>query len=128
MYNKNPTKVLIVDDEIHIVRALDFIFTHEGFAVKSAHNGSTALSIAEEFKPDVILLDVMMPDLDGLTVARSIRNNEHLNHTAIIFLTAKGASEDKMAGYDSGGEYYIVKPFDNQDIVQKVKDVIHINL
>jgi two-component system OmpR family response regulator len=126
MDKNHPKKLLIVDDEIHIVKALDFIFSSEGFLVETAHDGSSALSAADRFRPDIILLDVMMPDIDGFSVAQSIRRNEQLHHTSIIFLTAKGAAEDKMSGYDSGGEYYVVKPFDNDDIVQKVREALDI--
>lgn len=128
MDKSHSKKLLIVDDEIHIVKALDFIFSSEGYWVETAHDGTSALSTAVSFRPDIILLDVMMPDIDGFTVAQSIRQNENLNHTSIIFLTAKGAAEDKMNGYDAGGEYYVVKPFDNDDIVQKVREALDITL
>ncbi len=121
-------KILIVDDEVHIVKALEFLFLDEGFDIVTAHDGPTALQKALEFKPDVVLLDVMMPDMDGYSVAKAIRQTELFTNTFIIFLTAKGASSDKMMGYDVGAEHYIVKPFDNDDILSKVKDVLNMDL
>jgi DNA-binding response OmpR family regulator len=66
----------------------------------------------------------MMPEMDGYAVAKSIRNNPNADHTHIIFLTAKGTKDDRMEGYNSGAEYYIVKPFDNDDILSKVKELV----
>lgn len=126
MAENHKKKLLIVDDEVNIVKALEFLFTDEGFIIATAHDGNSALSKAHDFLPDIILLDVMMPDIDGYSVAHALRKNENLNHTSIIFITAKGAKEDKIMGYDAGGEYYIVKPFDNNDIIQKVKEVLEI--
>ena len=117
-------KILLVDDEPNIIMALEFLLDEEGYSVEKAHDGQTALTKAMEFIPDLIILDVMMPGLDGFSVAKEIRKMDSLMHTSIIFLTAKGTSEDKMAGYDSGGEYYLVKPFDNDDILEKVREII----
>jgi DNA-binding response OmpR family regulator len=117
-------KILLVDDEPHIVMALEYLLEEEGYDIAKAHDGESALAKAIEFIPDVIILDVMMPGLDGFSVAKEIRKNDMLAHTSIIFLTAKSTPEDKMTGYDSGGEYYLVKPFDNDDILEKVKEII----
>ncbi len=127
MSKKSQKKILIVDDEVHIVKALEFLFSDAGYDIQTAQDGHTALQKAVDFKPNVILLDVMMPGIDGFSVAKTIRQNENLNDTNIIFLTAKGASNDKMTGYDSGAECYIVKPFDNDDILEKVKDIFDIH-
>ena len=78
--------------------------------------------------PDLIILDVMMPGRDGFSVAKYIRNQEELSHTIILFLTAKGTSQDKMEGYDSGAESYIVKPFDNDEIVFKVQESLGVSI
>jgi len=125
MSETSQKKILIVDDEVHIVKALEFLFSDAGYDIQTAHDGHTALQKALEFMPNVLLLDVMMPGMDGFTVAKTIRQNENLTDTYIIFLTAKGASSDKMTGYDSGAEYYIVKPFDNDDILEKVTDILN---
>lgn len=121
-------KVLIVDDEPNIVLAIEFLLKQEGFIVFKAFNGEDGLRSAVEHTPDLIILDVMMPGLDGLTVAKNIRNTESLIDTTIIFLTAKGTSSDKLEGYDAGAECYLVKPFDNEELIYKVKDLLGLDV
>ncbi|MBP7183908.1 MAG: response regulator [Saprospiraceae bacterium] len=121
-------KVLIVDDEPNIVLAIKFLMENEGFVVQTATDGRQAIDVAKNFVPDVMLLDVMMPFEDGYSVARKLRSDSNLDATSIIFLTAKGTSKDKMEGYDSGAEHYIVKPFDNDELVEMVKDVLCLKL
>lgn len=120
--------VLIVDDEPNIVLAIKFLMENEGFVVQTATDGRQAIDVAKNFVPDVMLLDVMMPFEDGYSVARKLRADSNLDATSIIFLTAKGTSKDKMEGYDSGAEHYIVKPFDNDELVEMVKDVLCLKL
>jgi len=120
-------KILIVDDEPNIVLALRMLMEEEGYEVHYCYDGETAVQIAGKIMPDLIVLDVMMPGMDGFSVAKYIRNQENLENTAILFLTAKGTLQDKMEGYDSGAESYIVKPFDNEYIVAKVFDVLSLN-
>ncbi len=115
--------VLLVDDEPNILLALEFLLEREGYAVKKAFNGSQALECLAGFKPDIVVLDVMMPGMDGFEVARRIRNDARLEQIKIVFLTAKGTPADKMKGYDTGGEYYLIKPFDNDEFVQIIKEI-----
>ncbi len=115
-------KVLIVDDEPNIVKAVDFLLTQKGFRTKKAFNGKEALSYLSTFKPDLIILDVMMPDMDGFEVAKHIRSDIDNSHILIIFLTAKGTQGDKIQGYADGGDMYIIKPFDNEDLIQAVQE------
>lgn len=117
-------KVLIVDDEPNIVLALRVLLEGQGYDIEYCFDGTSAIETLEGFIPDLVLLDVMMPGVDGFTVAKFIRNNVELLHTNIIFLTAKGTKDDKMEGYKSGAEYYIVKPFDNDNILEKVKELL----
>ena len=119
---------MIVDDEPNIVLALKYLMEEEGFDVFCFYDGESAVENVVKVVPDLIILDVMMPGRDGFSVAKFIRNQETLDHTAIIFLTAKGTSQDKMEGYDSGAESYIVKPFDNEEIVSKVHEVLGVNI
>ena len=121
-------KIMIVDDEPNIVLALKFLMEEEGFDVQCFYDGDTALENVTKVIPDLIILDVMMPGKDGFSVAKYIRNQPSLENTAIIFLTAKGTSQDKMEGYDSGAESYIVKPFDNDEIVSKVHQVLGVDI
>lgn len=120
-------KILIVDDEPNIVLALRYLLEEEGFQVSYCYDGETALRMLTEFIPDLVVLDVMMPGMDGYSVAKFIRNQEVLDKSLIIFLTAKGTTQDKMEGYDSGAEVYIVKPFDNDEFVARVQEVLSVH-
>ena len=117
------SKVLIVDDEPNIVLALEFLLQREGYRTEKAFNGHQALENAADFLPDIVVLDVMMPGMDGFEVASKIRQSPALNHTKIVFLTAKGTQRDKATGYDSGAEYYMVKPFDNDEFVATLNEI-----
>ncbi|MBK9254651.1 MAG: response regulator transcription factor [Saprospiraceae bacterium] len=121
-------KILIVDDEPNIVLALKYLMEEAGFEVDCCYNGDTAIEMVTDLLPDLVILDVMMPGRDGYSVAKYIRSQSTLNKTSILFLTAKGTTQDKMEGYDSGAESYIVKPFDNDDIVIKVQEVLGVNM
>ena len=115
--------VLLVDDEPHILRALTFLMEQQGFTVLQASNGREGLQIAKANQPDVVVLDVMMPELNGYETARALRQDPQFENTTIIFLTAKGTEQDQMNGYRSGGEIYITKPFDNQYLVDTITEV-----
>jgi DNA-binding response OmpR family regulator len=117
------TKVLIVDDEENIVFSLSFLLKKEGFQIETAYNGNEAIEKYKKFKPDVILLDVMMPQLDGYQTAKKLRSLDIFSATHIIFLTAKGTIQDKQKGYISGADDYIVKPFENQQILEKIREI-----
>ena len=113
-----------MDDEPNIVLAIEFLLQREGYQTKKAFNGIEALDIATQFLPDIIVLDVMMPGLDGFEVAQQIRQNPILEYTKIIFLTAKGAQRDKETGYAKGAEAYMLKPFDNEELVTVVNEML----
>ena len=120
----SASKVLIVDDEPNIVIALEFLLQQEGYRVAKAYQGVEALAVAEVFLPDIIVLDVMMPGIDGFEVARRMRNVPALEAVKIVFLTAKGTQRDKETGYASGAEYYMVKPFDNEVFVNTINEIM----
>jgi DNA-binding response OmpR family regulator len=126
MVSQTSKKIMIVDDEPNIVLALKFLMEEEGYDVQYCYDGETAVENVIKVVPDLIILDVMMPGRDGFSVAKYIRNQPSLDNTTIIFLTAKGASQDKMEGYDSGAESYIVKPFDNDEIIAKVRELLSV--
>ncbi|MBK7410657.1 MAG: response regulator [Saprospirales bacterium] len=117
-------KILLVDDEPNILVPIEFLMQQQGFEVRKAFSGQEALDILPGYKPDVVVLDVMMPGMDGFEVAKRIRKLPGLRHTRILFLTAKGAEEDRMKGYSTGGEVYMTKPFDNDELIQIVAEVL----
>ena len=117
-------KILIVDDEPNIVIALEFLLQREGYRVAKAYQGVEALAVAEVFLPDIIVLDVMMPGIDGFEVARRMRNVPALEAVKIVCLTAKGTQRYKETGYASGAEYYMVKPFDNEVFVNTINEIM----
>ena len=124
METRRAKKILIVDDEPNIVLALKYLLEDEGYEINECYDGQSGFQTTLDWKPDLVLLDVMMPGLDGYSVARKIREKLELQDIQIIFLTAKGTARDKMEGYDSGAELYIVKPFDNEHIIEKVGEVL----
>ena len=124
MESHQTKNILIIDDEPHIRLALRYIFEKQGYQVAEAVDGESALQHTLASTPDLIVLDVMMPGMTGFEVAKKIRQMDHLSDTAIIFLTAKGTDQDKMVGLNSGGEIYLTKPFDNDELVAMVSEVL----
>lgn len=124
MTDKNTVKVLLVDDELGILAALEFLVKNEGYQVFTATNGEQALALAQELVPNLIVLDVMMPGLDGFQTALRIRAIPTLEDCRIIFLTAKGTMQDRRQGYDSGAEIYLSKPFDNDQLIDAINELI----
>ncbi len=116
--------VLIVDDEPNILTAIQFLLSQKGYRIEKATNGREALEKIAMVKPRIVILDVMMPEMDGFQVARRIRQDESLDDVRIIFLTARGTQEDRFRGYETGGEIYLTKPFDNDELVGTVQDVL----
>lgn len=114
-------KVMIVDDDKNICELLRLYFEKEGFKTAIANDGQTALDISKTEKPDLILLDIMMPGLDGWQVLREIRK---YSEVPIIMLSAKGETFDKVLGLELGADDYIVKPFDSKEVVARVKAVL----
>ncbi len=114
-------KILIVDDDENICELLRLYLEKDGFATLVAHDGGQALSAAQINKPDLILLDIMMPVLDGWQVCREIRKTSNV---PIIMLTAKGETFDKVLGLELGADDYITKPFDSKEVVARIKAVL----
>ena len=120
--SEEAKKVLLVDDEPNILVAIEFLMEQKGFIVEKAFNGEEALQKAAEFQPEIIILDVMMPGMDGFEVARILRNTPSFLDVKIIFLTAKGTNGDKITGYSKGGDVYLTKPFDNDELVMVISE------
>ena len=115
-------RILVVDDETSISDLIATSLRFVGFEVRTAATGSQALSVAEEFKPHAIILDVMLPDQDGFEVCRQIRN-EGIN-VGVLFLTAKDGMEDKVAGLTIGGDDYMTKPFSLEELVARLRALL----
>ena len=118
-----PQKVLIVDDEPNIREALRFLLSQEGYEIIEASDGLEAISQFEEHAPQIVVLDVMMPRMNGFETAKSLREKYTDTEYTIVFLTAKGMPNDKIEGYSTGAEYYIIKPFDNKDFIEIVRSI-----
>jgi DNA-binding response OmpR family regulator len=119
-----PARILVVDDEPNIVVAIEFLMQQQGFETETASDGQEALAKARQFRPDLIVLDVMMPKADGFEVAHAVRHEPALEGVKIVFLTAKGTSRDKVNGYDAGGDVYLTKPFDNDELLEIVSEML----
>ena len=117
-------KVLIVDDEEHIVELLQFNLVNAGYKVITANNGLDALKKVKEHKPDLLLLDLMLPGMDGLDVCKEIKRNKETSKTSIIMLTAKSEELDKILGLELGADDYITKPFSIRELLARVKAVL----
>ena len=116
-------KILIVDDEPNILLSLEYLFKKEGFKVFIARDGAEALEIISEDEPELVLLDIMMPKVDGYEVCKYIKDK----HTKIkvVFLTAKSKRQDVEKGLNLGADLYLTKPFGNKDLVSKVKNLLN---
>ncbi len=117
-------KILIVDDESDIVSALTIRLESLGYEIISAEDGITALEKARSEKPDLILLDVMLPKLDGYKVCRMLKFDEKYKDIPIIIITAKGEELNRRMGMDMGANAYITKPFKPEDLTSKIKELL----
>jgi two-component system alkaline phosphatase synthesis response regulator PhoP len=116
-------KVLIVDDEAHILELLEFNLKKNGYEVVKAENGLMAIDLAKESKPDIILLDLMLPDLDGIEVCRRLKRERDTSAIPIIMLTAKSDEIDKIIGLEMGADDYVTKPFSVRELIARIKTV-----
>lgn len=114
-------KVLIVDDEQDIVESLKFVLETAGFECHCAYNGEDGLNSAREVLPDLIILDVMMPKINGFKICRLLKYDNKYKNIPILMVTARSQNEDKLIGEETGVDEYITKPFDLDEIVEKVK-------
>jgi DNA-binding response OmpR family regulator len=114
-------KILVVDDEPDVASLLTLLLKAQGYEVISAGDGQEALEKARKEKPDLILLDIMLPKMDGYRVARVLKFDENYSHIPIIMLTAKIQEKDRKTGLEMGADDYVTKPFDTVAILEKVK-------
>ena len=115
-------RVVVVDDEASLSDLLKMALRYEGWDVKTAAEGRTAIQLIREFQPDVVVLDVMLPDIDGLQVLKRLRDDGQ--DTPILFLTAKDALDDRIAGLTAGGDDYVTKPFSLEELVARLRGLI----
>src|SRR3954462_15351034 len=118
----DSSRVLVVDDEPNIVDVVSMALRFHGFSVKTAGTGTDALAAVTAFRPDLIVLDVMLPDMEGFEVAK--RLGAERAATPIIFLTARDAPEDKIRGPTTGGDDYVTKPFSLEELLARVRNVL----
>ena len=117
------TKVLIVDDDPEIIEILNYNLINSGFITKSASNGLEAIKKAKKFIPDIILLDVMMPEMDGIEACIKIREIKTLTNTRVIFLSARGEDFTQIAAFDAGADDYISKPVKPKILLKKISSI-----
>src|SRR5712664_4163583 len=117
-------RVLIVDDEPNIVTSLEFLMRGDDYEVRVARNGEEALQLAESFRPDIVVLDVMMPQRSGFEVCQKIRENPILGDVKIIMLTAKGRDAERDRGLNLGANAYLTKPFSTKELMNTVRALL----
>src|SRR5690349_4764422 len=118
----SPLRVLVVDDEVNIAELISMALRYEGWEVTTAHTGTKAVAAAKETQPDAVVLDMMLPDFDGLEVLRRMRGVDP--GLPVVFLTAKDAVEDRIAGLTAGGDDYVTKPFSLEELVARLRGLM----
>lgn len=119
-----PRKILLVDDDPNILMSLEFLMRKNGFEVLVARNGTEALELLNEQVPDLTLLDIMMPDVDGYEICKHIKSSKKLRHGKVMFLSAKTKESDVRKGYDMGADLYVTKPFSTKELVKRVDELL----
>ena len=117
-------KILIADDEPNIVAAIEFLLQQRGYEVHVARNGEEALNLVEAFRPDLVLLDVMMPKKSGYEVCARIRERADWRHIKVVMLSAKGREAEVNKGMSMGADLYVTKPFSTRELMAKLKDLL----
>jgi DNA-binding response OmpR family regulator len=118
------SSLLVVDDDAFIARLLEIELSAAGYDVRTARSGDRALELARERCPDLILADVMMPNMDGFELTRQVRMDERTAGTKVILLTARGLSADRLEGFAVGADDYVIKPFDTPELVARIGEVL----
>lgn len=121
-----PTKqkILIVDDEVNILMSLEYLLRKKGYEVFVARNGTEALRIASAERPALVLLDIMMPDVDGYEVCTQLKSEVN-NAPKVIFLSAKSKKSDIEKGYEVGADLYLLKPFSTRELTKEIEHILH---
>lgn len=117
-------KILIVDDDPYILMSLEFLMRKNGYDVMIARNGTEALDLLNKQVPALVLLDIMMPDVDGYEICRRIKKTEKLKSVKVVFMSAKTKEADIQKGYDLGAALYITKPFSTREMVKQIHELL----
>lgn len=117
-------RILLVDDDPYILLSLEFLMKKAGYKVFVARNGTEALESVQTAQPDIVLLDIMMPDVDGYAICRHIRATPDLAGIKVVFLSAKTKEQDIQKGFEAGADRYIKKPFSTKDLVRQVEELL----
>lgn len=120
-------RVLVIDDEKNILLTLNMFLNKKGYIVKSISNGAEALDLAEKYMPDIILLDILLPGLNGYLLCRTLKGNYSTKHIPVIFMSAKNQNEDIKQAFEAGGDDYIIKPFTYQQIEKVINKYLKEN-
>jgi DNA-binding response OmpR family regulator len=118
-------KILIVDDDPYILMSLEFLMKKNGYDVMIARNGTEALELLQKQIPKLVLLDIMMPDVDGYEICRRIKKTEKLKAVKVVFMSAKTKEADIQKGYDLGASLYITKPFSTRELVKQIHELVN---
>ena len=125
MKSNNLNRILIVDDEPDVTELLRYKLEQEGHLCQIVNNPLSFVSVARKFNPNLILLDIMMPELNGLQLCKMVRSDPKMNDVPIIFLTARGEVEDRIKGLESGGDDYVAKPFNTKELLLRVEKILN---
>ena len=119
-------KVLVIDDDPYILMSLEFLMKKNGYDVMVARNGEEALEILSKSTPDIVLLDIMMPDVNGYDICKHIKSTEKLKNIKVIFMSAKTKESDIKKGYELGAALYVKKPFSTRELVKDIKTMLEV--
>lgn len=122
--NSPVHKILVVDDDPNILMSLEFLMRKNGYDVLVARNGTEALELLNDTVPDLTILDIMMPDVDGYEICRHIKASKKLKHGKVVFLSAKTRESDIQKGYKLGADLYFTKPFSTKELVKQISDLL----
>lgn len=120
----NTKKILVVDDDPYILLSLEFLMKKNGFDVMVARNGTEALELADKQLPDIVLLDIMMPDVDGYAICKHIKSSKKLKEAKVVFMSARSKEADIQKGYDLGASLYVTKPFSTRQLLKQVQELV----
>ena len=124
MSDQKPSKILIVDDEPDVADLVAYHLRAKGYQVETVNDPTASIGAARSFLPDLLILDIMMPDLNGMQICRIIRADPRLQQVPIIFLTAKAEENDRISGFETGCDDYICKPFSTKELVLRVQSIL----
>ena len=124
MKNNSVNRILIVDDEPDVTDLLKYKLLQDGYVCKVVNNPLSFISVAREFNPNLIILDIMMPELSGLQLSKIVRADQNFKSIPIIFLSARGEVEDRIKGLESGGDDYVAKPFNPKELLLRVDNIL----